>query len=132
MYSKVMNRNGYRHLLIEQTNSKIHDVEKIKPSPHHMMNMRNDPSSKPIFFSGTSERKVPNQVNKSIVKSSIMDMRVLDTEDGAWMDLAPEENIFVLISRKVAIKKLLNVNKTLLPMSALDKAKGFAKKRGKK
>jgi hypothetical protein len=50
-----------------------------------MMNMRNDPSSKPVFFSGTSEREVPNQVNNSIVKSAIMDMRVVDTVDGALM-----------------------------------------------
>jgi hypothetical protein len=98
-----------------------------------MMNMRNDPSSKAVFFSGTSERKVPNQVNDSIVKSAIMDMRVVDTVHSAWMDLAPEENIFVLIPRKDAIKKLSNINKTLLSMSsALDKAKGFAEKRGNK
>jgi hypothetical protein len=74
--------------------------------------MRNDTGSKAIFLSGTSKRKVPNQVNNSIVKSAIMDMRVVDTVDGARMDLAPEDNIFVLIPRKAAIKKLLNVNKT--------------------
>jgi hypothetical protein len=107
-------------------NRKIHAVEKVKPSPHNMMSMRHDTSSKPVFFSGTSERKVPNQVNNSIVKSAITDMRVVDTVHGASMDLAPEENIFVLIPRKAAIKKLLNINKTLLSMSALDKAKGFA------
>jgi hypothetical protein len=57
-------------------------------------------------------------------------MRVVDTVDGARMDLAPEENIFVLVPRRAAIKKLSNVNTTLLSMSALNKAKGFAKKRG--
>jgi hypothetical protein len=56
-----------------------------------------------------------------------MHMRVVDTVYSAWMDWAPEENIFVLIPRKAAIKKLSNINKTLLSMSALDKAKGFAK-----
>jgi hypothetical protein len=61
-------------------NTKMHDVEKVKPSPRNMMNMRNDPSSKPVFFSGTSEREVPNQVNtNSIAKSAITDMRVVDT-----------------------------------------------------
>jgi urate oxidase len=113
-------------------NTKIHDVEKVKLSPHNMMNMRNDPSSKPVFFSGMSERKVPNQANNSIVKSAIMDMRVVETVDSAWMNLAPEENIFVMIPRKTAIKKLLNVNKTLLSMSALNKAKVFAEKCGNK
>jgi hypothetical protein len=52
-----------------------------------MMNMRNDPSSKPVFFSGTSKREVPNQVNNSILMSAIMDMRVVDTVDGARMDV---------------------------------------------
>jgi hypothetical protein len=107
-------------------------VEKVKPSLHNMMNMRHDTSSKPIFFSGMSERKVPNQINNSIVKSAIMDMRVVDTVHGAQMNLAPEENIFVLIPRKAAIKKLLNINKTLLSISALNKAMGFAKKCGNK
>jgi hypothetical protein len=44
---------------------KIHDVKKVKPSPRNMMNMRNDPSSKPVFFSGMSKKGVPNQVNNS-------------------------------------------------------------------
>jgi hypothetical protein len=38
----------------------------------------------------------------------------------------------VLVIRRAAIKKLKNVNTTLLFMSALDKAKGFAKKHGNK
>jgi hypothetical protein len=46
-------------------NRKIHCAEKVDASLHNMMNMRNDPSSKAIFFSGTSKRKVPNQVNNS-------------------------------------------------------------------
>jgi hypothetical protein len=46
--------------------------------------------------------------------------------------LGPDENISFLIPRKAAIKKLLDVNKTLASMSALDKAKGFAKKCDKK
>ena len=97
-----------------------------------MMNLTNDPSSKPVFFSGTSKREVPNQDNISIVKSAIMDMRVVDTVDGARMDVGRDENIFVLIPRRAAIKQLKNVNTTLLSMSALDKAKGFTKKCGNK
>jgi hypothetical protein len=44
----------------QNKNRKIHAVKKVKPSPRNMMNMRNDPSRKPVFFSGTSEREVPN------------------------------------------------------------------------
>jgi hypothetical protein len=111
---------------------RIHDVEKVIPSPHNMMNMGDDTNSKAVFFSGTSERKVPNQVNNSIVKSAITDMRVVDTVKGARMDLAPDENVFLLIPRKAAIEKLSHVNKTLESMSALNKAKGFTEKRGNK
>jgi hypothetical protein len=42
-----------------------------------------------------------------------MDMRVVDTVEGAQMDLAPDENIFLLIPSKAAIKKLSNVDKKL-------------------
>jgi hypothetical protein len=89
-------RNYYARRRDRKKSTKIHDVEKVKPSAHNMMNMINDPSSKPVFFSGTSKRKVPNKVNNSIVKSAIMDMRVLDTVDSDRMDLSPEENIFVI------------------------------------
>ena len=115
-------RNGHARRRDLKKHGKIHGVEKVIPSPHHMMNMRNDPSSKPVFFSGTSKKEIPHQVNNSIVKSAIMDMRVVDTVDGAQMDVGREENIFVLIPRRAAIKKLKNVNTTLLSMSALDKA----------
>jgi hypothetical protein len=124
-------RNYYARRSDQKKDRKIHDVEKVIPSPHNMMNMRNDTSSKAVFFSGTSERKVPNQVNNSIEKSAITDMRVVDTVENARMHLAPEVNIFLLIPRKAATEKLSNVNKTLASLSALDMAKGFAEKRGK-
>jgi hypothetical protein len=125
-------RNDNARRRDRKKDKKIKDVKKVKPSPRNMMNMTNDPCSKPVFFSGTSQREVPNQDNNSIVKSAITDMRVVDTVDGARMDVGREENIFVLIPRRAAIKQLKNVNTTLLSMSALDKAKGFAEKRGNK
>ena len=67
-----------------------------------------------------------------MVKSAIEDMRVVDTVDGAWMEVSNEESIFVLVPRRDAIEQLKNVNTTLLSMSALDKAKGFTEKRGNK
>jgi hypothetical protein len=97
-------RNDNARRRDRRKNRKIHDVEKVKPSPRNIMNMRNVPSSKPVFCSGTSEREVPNQVYNSIVKSTITNMRVVDTVDSAWMDLAPEVNIFVLIPRRAATR----------------------------
>jgi hypothetical protein len=61
-----------------------------------------------------------------------MDMRVVDTVDGARMEVSNEESIFVLVPRRAAIKQLKNVSTTLLSMSALDKATGFAEKCGNK
>jgi hypothetical protein len=84
------------------------------------------------FFSGTSEREVPNQVSNSIVKSAIMDMRVVDTVDGARMEVLNEESIFVLVPRRAAIEQLMNVSTSLLSISALNNVKGFAEKRGNK
>jgi hypothetical protein len=43
-------RNDHARRRDQKKNRKIHDIEKVKPSPRNMMNMRNDPSSKPIFF----------------------------------------------------------------------------------
>jgi hypothetical protein len=125
-------RNDHARRNDRKKNRKIRDLQKVKPSPQHMMNMSNDAISTPIFFSGTSKREVPNQVSNSIVKSAIEDMRVVDTVDGARMEVSNEESIFVLVPRRAAIEQLKNVNTTLLSMSALDKAKGFTEKRGNK
>ena len=43
-------RNYYARRRDRKKNTKIHDVEKVKPSPENMMNMRNDPSSKAVFL----------------------------------------------------------------------------------
>jgi hypothetical protein len=84
----------------------------------------------PIFFSGTLKRNVPNQVPNSVVYSAMMDMKVVDTVEGARMDSESGDNVFVLIPRKSAIAKLSHVNRTLQSLRALDKAKGCTKKRG--
>jgi hypothetical protein len=94
--------------------------------------MGNENSSKPVFFSGTSSRIVPNQVPNSIVLSAITDMKVVDTVEGAQMKSDSGDTVFVLIPRQDAITKVLHVNKTLELLRALNKATGFAEKRGKK
>ena len=125
-------RNDHARRNDRKKNRKIRDLQKVKPSPQHMMNMSNDAISTPVFFSGTSKREVPNQVSNSIVKSAIEDMRVVDTVDGARMEVSNEESIFVLVPRRAAIEQLKKVNTTLLSMRALDNAKGFTEKRGNK
>jgi hypothetical protein len=85
---------------------------------------------KPIFFSGTLKRNVPNQVPNSIVYSAIMDMKVMDEVSGARMDSDSGDNVFVLIPRKLAITKLSHVNRTLQSLPALNKAKVCTEKRG--
>jgi peroxiredoxin family protein len=50
-----------------------------------------------IFFSGTSERIMPNQVPNTRVLSAMEDLTVFDTVDGGQMILDNEDNIFILV-----------------------------------
>jgi hypothetical protein len=50
-------------------------------------------SGKPLFFSGTSQRTIPNLSPDSVVLSAITDMRVIDTVEGAWMDSAKTKQL---------------------------------------
>jgi 2-keto-4-pentenoate hydratase/2-oxohepta-3-ene-1,7-dioic acid hydratase in catechol pathway len=61
----------------------MNGLQKIVSSATHVRQMGNENSSKPMFFSGTSSRIVPNQVPNSTVLSAITDMKVVDTVEGA-------------------------------------------------
>jgi hypothetical protein len=50
-----------------------------------------------IFFSGTSERIVPNHVPKTRVLSAIEDLTVFDTVNGGQMILNNGDYIFILV-----------------------------------
>jgi hypothetical protein len=114
----------------QKKHAKITSLPVVEPSPKHVIRVDQENNPKPIFFSGTSKRNVPNQVPNSIVYSAIMDMKVVDKVSGARMDSDSGDNVFVLIPRKLAITKLSHVNRTLQSLPALNKAKVCTEKRG--
>jgi hypothetical protein len=111
--------------------TKVNALEQVVTSNIHAIKMGEGKTCKPVFFSGTSRWIVPNQDWKCTVYSAIADMKVVDTVDGVQMKSDSGDTIFVLIPRKDAIAKLCHVNKTLQSLRALNKAKGYAEKRGK-
>jgi hypothetical protein len=124
-------RNFFSKRRGREKRAKISSLEVVVPSPEHVLHMEDEENKRqPIFFSGTSKRNVPNQVQNSVVYSAIMDMKVVDTVEGARMDSESGDNVFVLIPRKSAITKLSHVKRTLQSLRALDKAKGCTEKRG--
>jgi hypothetical protein len=50
-----------------------------------------------IFFSGASERIVPNHVPNTQVLSATEDLTILDTMHGGQMILNNEDNVFILV-----------------------------------
>jgi hypothetical protein len=112
--------------------TKINALQKVVPSDTYAIKIGNDKNSKPVFFSGTAKRKVPNNPSKCIVYSAIMDMKVVDTVEGAQMKSDSGDTVFVLIPREKAIAKISHVNKMLQLLRALNNAKGFTEQRGKK
>jgi hypothetical protein len=88
--------------------------------------------SKPVFFSGTSKRVLPNPVPNSLILSAIEDLTVVDTVNGARMILPTGDTVFILIPRHASIRNMTHVSKTLTSLHAVDNAKGFAKTRGKR
>jgi hypothetical protein len=98
----------------------------------HAIQMGDENTSKPVFFSGMLRWMVPNNPLNCIVYSAISDMKVVDTVEGAQMESDSRDTVFILIPRKQAIAKLSHVNKMLQLLHSLNNAKGFAKKRGKK
>jgi hypothetical protein len=124
------NVNGRRR--DRRKNAKVNALRNVVTSTRHAIQMGDKKNSKPVFFSGTSRRMVPNKPLGSIVYSAILDMEVVDTVEGAQMKSDSGDTVFVLIPREQAIAKLSHVNKTLQSLHGLNDAKGFSKKRGKK
>lgn len=110
--------------------NKLNDLRNVIPSPTHSL-PRDSLKSKPVFFSGTSERIVPNPPPNSVVLSAIEDLTVVDTVDGARMVLDNEDVVFILVPRNDSIREMTRVNETLRALHAVDAAKTHAEIRGK-
>jgi hypothetical protein len=109
---------------------KIDALKDIVPSPTHALTHESF-KSKPVFFSGTSKRILPNPIPNCLVLSAIKDLTVVDTVTGARMTLPNGDAVFILIPRDASIRNMTHVNKTLTCLHAVDKAKRSTETRGK-
>jgi hypothetical protein len=109
---------------------KIATLNKVLASPMHSM-PRTFLSTRPVFYSGTPSRILPNPIPNGIMFSAINDLQVIDTTLGAQMEAANGDTIFTLIPRYDAIHKMTNVKKTIASLYALDRGKRSAEVRGK-
>jgi hypothetical protein len=83
-------------------------------------------SSRPIFYSGTPYRILPNPIPNGCMLSAMDDLQVINTISGAQMELASGDTVFILIPRHDSIHKMTHVKKTLTSLYALDKGKRSA------
>lgn len=109
---------------------KIASLEKVSSSEVHSLG-RQFLSTRPIFYSGTRSRSLPNPVLNGIMLSAIEDLKVIDTIQGARMLSKTGDMVFILIPRLDAIHKMTNVSKIIASLHALEKGKGKAEIRGK-
>jgi hypothetical protein len=109
---------------------KMEKLKEVICSEHNSMTL-DDLKKDTIFFSGTSERIVPNQLPNTRVMSAIEDLIVLDTVHGAQMILDNEDYVFILVPRSDSIHHQTHVHHTLATLAAVNRAKHSAKTRGK-
>jgi hypothetical protein len=85
-----------------------------------------------VFFSGTTILTLQTFIANSLNLSAVTDVKVVDSKDGARMELSNGDTVFTLIPRQDTIRGLMNVNNTLAALYALEKGKKSAETRGKK
>jgi hypothetical protein len=85
----------------------------------------------PINPKVEAEVTAKNHSLQSIIYSATKDLHVIDTTEGAKLELTNTDTIFILIPRNDAIQKLTHVHKTLESLYALDHARTYTETRGK-
>ena len=71
-------------------------LKEVLCSPKHSMD-RNILESTLVFFSGTGIRSIQNHMLESIVYSATKDLQVIDTTEGAKLELTNTDTVFILI-----------------------------------
>ena len=85
-----------------------------------------------VFFSGTSNRCLPNAPKECVILSAKDDLQVIDTKRGAELRSKSGDMVFILLPRHQSVGDMTRVNTILKSLYALDKAKVKADTRGKK
>jgi len=109
---------------------KINRLKLVSSSPAHSLD-KILLSSRPVFYSGTPNRILPNPVPNARILSAIRDLQVIDTVSGARMETSSGDTVFLLIPRHDSIHKMTHVKKTLTSLYALEKGKSYAEIWGK-
>jgi hypothetical protein len=120
-YAKIRDKTKLR---------KINDLQEVSSSPEHSLD-KIFLSSRPVFYSGTTNKILLNPISNGHMLSAIEDLQVVNTVSGAHMKTVTGDTVFILIPRHESIQKMTHVQKTLTALDALDKAKNKAESRGK-
>jgi hypothetical protein len=75
---------------------KMDRLEQVLCWPKHLLDKRFLEST-PVFFSGTSSRTHPKRISHGLILSATEDLQVIDTIEGAQMELTSQDTVFVLI-----------------------------------
>ena len=87
---------------------KINNLHKVLPLPSHSFLDMTFLQSKPVFFSGTSQRVLPNpHPTSDIILSATEDLHIINTVKGTQMELASGDTVFILVPRHDAIVFLM-------------------------
>ena len=73
---------------------KINSLQEVLPSPVHSQ-VKIFLSTRPVFYSGTANRVLPNPIPNAVMLSAIQDLQVINTVSGARMVLASGDTVFI-------------------------------------
>jgi hypothetical protein len=124
MYGMPRNKNAKKR--DARKAKKISGLMQVFPSVTHVMK-KECLKKKAVFFSGTSDRTIPKQLpSNSLILSAKEDLRVIDTTEGARMELENGDLVFFLIPRHDAIQRMTKVKNTLTFLYELNWGKSHA------
>jgi hypothetical protein len=75
---------------------KIGTLKEVLSSPAHSLD-KIFLSSRPVFYSGTPYRILPNPIPNGCMLSAMEDLQVINTISGAQMESASGDTVFILI-----------------------------------
>jgi hypothetical protein len=95
---------------------KINSLKQVSSSPVHSLD-KVFLSSRPVFYSGTPNRILPNPIPNGRMLSAMEDLQVINTVSGAQMESACRDTGFILIPRHDSIHKMTHVKKTIASLA---------------
>jgi ferredoxin-fold anticodon binding domain-containing protein len=88
------NRNGKKRYAKKR--KKMDTLQLVSSSEMHSIERTLLKSTK-VFFSGTTKTTLQNTITNSLTLSAIVDLEVVDTKEGARIELMNQDTVFTLI-----------------------------------